>query len=70
MIKQIIEGNCIAVKEDKYKVMVDDVNNLCIQLKDTYRDKALTVVLNEQDAMLLAERIIECYERRGEFANV
>ena len=35
MIKQIIEGNCIAVKEDKYKIMVDDVNNLCIQLKDT-----------------------------------
>ena len=70
MIKKIIEGSCKAVKEDTYSVMVDSVDNMCILLKDNYKGTSLNVVLDKEDALKLANNILDCYNGKGEYENV
>lgn len=70
MMRKIIEGSCKAVKKDTYLVMVDSVGNMCILLKDNYRGTSLDVVLDKEDALKLANNIIDCYNGRGEYENV
>ena len=70
MIKHIMEGTCKAVKEDTYLVMVDSVDNMCILLKDNYKGTSLNVVLDKEDALKLANNILDCYNGKGEYENV
>ena len=68
MIKLIQEGNCSAVKEDTYKVILDDVGNLTFLLKN--KKTSISSVLKMEDALKLANKIINAYTGKEEFENV
>ena len=50
--------------------MVDSVDNMCILLKDNYKGTSLNVVLDKEDALKLANNILDCYNGKGEYENV
>lgn len=68
MIKLIQEGNCSAVKEDTYKVILDDVGNLTFLLKN--KKTSISSVLRKDSALQLANKIINAYNGKEEFENV
>ena len=68
MIKLIQEGSCSAVKEDTYKVILDDVGNLTFLLKNP--NTSISSVLKMEDALQLANKIINAYTGKEEFENV
>ena len=68
MIKLIQEGNCSAVKEDTYKVILDDVGNLTFLLKN--KETSISSVLRKDSALQLANKIINAYNGKEEFENV
>lgn len=68
MIKQIMKGTCKVVKQDTYMVVVDDADNLTIITNNT--DNHVSIVLDKEDAMKLANSIIDCYNGKGEYENV
>ena len=68
MIKLIQEGSCSAVKEDTYKVILDDVGNMTFILKSP--ETHISTVLRKDDALKLANKIINAYTGKEEFENV
>lgn len=68
MIKLIQRGNCSAVKEDMYKVILDDVGNLTFILEN---DKSsISTILRKDNALKLANNIINAYNGKEELENV
>ena len=68
MIKLIQRGNCSAVKEDMYKVILDDVGNLTFILEN---DKSsISTILKKDNALKLANNIINAYNGKEELENV
>ena len=68
MIKLIQEGNCSAVKEDTYKIILDDVGNITFILKNPKTH--VSAVLRKESALQLANKIINAYNGKEEFENV
>lgn len=68
MIKLIQKGRCSAVKEDTYKVILDDVGNITFILKSP--ETHVSTVLRKESALQLANKIINAYNGKEEFENV
>lgn len=60
MIKMLHENDCYAVKEDKYKVMLDDYGQLLMLMSNG--EKHLNVVLSKEDAIKLTRTLMNTYE--------
>ena len=60
MIKMLHENDCYAVKEDKYKVMLDDYGQLLMLISN--KDKHTNVVLSKEDAIALTRTLMNTYE--------
>lgn len=60
MIKMLHENDCCAVKEDKYKVMLDDFGQLLMLISN--KDKYTNVVLSKKDAIELTRTLMNTYE--------
>lgn len=66
MVKMLYKSECCAVKEDTYKVMIDDYGKLLMLISN--KDKHTTVVLAKEDAVALTRTLMNTYE--GELYNV
>lgn len=60
MIKMLHENDCYAVKEDKYKVMLDDYGQLLMLISN--KDTHTNVVLSKEDAIALTRTLMNTYE--------
>ena len=56
----IHENDCFAVKEDTYKVMLDDYGQLLMLISN--KDKHTNVVLSKEDAIALTRTLMNTYE--------
>ena len=60
MIKMLHENDCYAVKEDTYKVMIDDYGQLLMLISN--KDKHTNVVLSKENAIALTRTLMNTYE--------
>lgn len=60
MIVMLQKGECYAVKEDTYSMMLDDYGQILLLISN--RDKHTNVVLSKEDAIELTRTLMNTYE--------